>query len=244
MLNLVYHHTIIRLMGNIMANSLKNLPTNTSLQRSSLKDQAVSTLRQHIISGEISPGTQLVERDIAEILNISRGPTREALIELENQGLVINERNRRHVINPSEQEVIAMFEVRSLLEKRAAERAAENTNLANQRALRAKLNIMEEAVLAQDRTAFVLADLELHQLIWHQSGNTYLDTVLNTMSGPIFVAIVNGTFQGFNWDETVELHRNLVDSINNGDVELAGRLANNNMEDALSRNRIYSANQK
>jgi|GEM_PF-2882703 len=227
-----------------MANSLRNLPTNTSLQRSSLKDQAVSTLRQHIISGEISPGTQLVERDIAEILNISRGPTREALIELENQGLVINERNRRHVINPSEPEVIAMFEVRSLLEKRAAERAAENTNLANQRALRAKLNIMEEAVLAQDRTAFVLADLELHQLIWHQSGNAYLDSVLNTMSGPIFVAIVNGTFQGFDWDETVELHRNLVDSINSGDVELAGRLANSNMEDALSRNRIYSAKQK
>lgn len=226
-----------------MANSLKNLPTNTSLQRSSLKDQAVSTLRQHIISGEISPGTQLVERDIAEILNISRGPTREALIELENQGLVINERNRRHVINPSEEDVIAMFEVRTLLEKRAAERAAQNTNLSNQRALRAKLNIMEEAVMEKDRTAFVLADLELHQLIWHQSGNTYLETVLNTMSGPIFVAIVNGTFHGFDWDETVELHRNLVNSINKGDVELAGRLANNNMEDALSRNTIHSSKQ-
>ncbi|MGB0388572.1 MAG: GntR family transcriptional regulator [Ardenticatenaceae bacterium] len=222
-------------------NSLKNLSTNSpSLQRSSLKDQAVSTLRKYIIAGDIPPGTQLVERDIAQLLNISRGPTREALLELENQGLVINSRNRRHVIEPSEEEVINMFEVRAPLEKRAAERAAENTNSANQNALRGKLRKMEEAVKEKDRTAFVLADLELHQMIWHQSGNVYLENVLNTMSAPIFVAIVNGSFQGFDWDETVELHRNLVESINNGDVALAGRLANKNMEDALSRNRSFS----
>lgn len=224
-------------------NSLENLQNDISLQRSSLKDLAVSTLRKYIIGGEIAPGTQLVERDVAKLLNISRGPTREALIELESQGLVINARNRRHVIDPSDQEVINMFEVRSPLEKRAAERAAKNTNPANQEALRAKLSQMEKAVKEQDRAAFVLADLELHQLIWHQSGNIYLENVLNTMSGPIFVAIVNGTFQGFDWDETVQLHRNLVESINNGDVELAGRLANSNMEDALARNRILSSNQ-
>lgn len=226
-----------------MDNSSSNLPNSTPLQRSSLKDQAVSTLRKFIIAGEIAPGTQLVERDVAQLLNISRGPTREALIELENQGLVSNVRNRRHVIQPSEQEVIDMFEVRSLLEKRAAERAAANTNPANQNALFVKLNKMEEAVEQQDRTAFVMADLELHQLIWEQSGNVYLQNVLNTMSGPIFVAIVNGAFQGFDWDETVKLHRNLVESINSGNIELAGRLANNNMEDALERNRIYSSKQ-
>ena len=227
-----------------MEKSLQNLPDTTPLQRSSLKDQAVSTLRKYIIAGEIAQGTQLVERDVAKLLNISRGPTREALIELENQGLVSNIRNRRHVIEPSEQEVIDMFEVRSLLEKRAAERAAANTNPEHQKALLTSLTRMEEAVEQQDRTAFVMADLELHQLIWEQSRNVYLQNVLNTMSGPIFVAIVNGAFQGFDWDETVTLHRNLVEGINSGNVELAGRLANNNMEDALERNRIYSSKQK
>ena len=225
-------------------NSLRELTNNTPLQRSSLKDQAVSTLRQYIIAGDIPPGTQLVERDVAQLLNISRGPTREALLELENQGLVINSRNRRHVIEPSEQEVIDMFEVRSPLEKRAAERAAENSNSANQNALRAQLSKMEKAVEKQDRATFVLADLELHQMIWRQSGNVHLENVLNKMSGPIFVAIVNGSFQGFDWDETVELHRNLVESINKGDVALAGRLANKNMEDALARNRAFSSDQK
>ena len=67
-----------------MANSFENLRTNgTPPQRSSLKDQAVSTLRQYIIAGDIPPGTQLVERDVAQLLNISRGPTREALLEIE-----------------------------------------------------------------------------------------------------------------------------------------------------------------
>ncbi len=224
-----------------MAPSLQNLPTASPLLRSSLKDQAVATLRRYIISGDISPGTLLIERDVAKLLNISRGPTREALIELEMQGLLINANNRRRVIDPTEEEVINMFEVRSPLEKRAAERAAENSNPANREALRARLSKMKEAVKEQDRTAFVVADLELHQMIWHQSGNVYLENVLNTMSGPIFVAIVNGSFQGFDWDETFDLHRNLVESINNGDAALAGHLANKNMEDALARNRALSS---
>ena len=223
-----------------MNNTLENLAKSAPLQRASLKDQAVSTLRSYIIAGDIPPGTQLVERDVAKLLNISRGPTREALIELENQGLVTNSRNRRHVIEPTEQEVIDMFEVRSPLERRAAERAAENSSAENQAALLAKLNQMAAAVAIEDRAAFIVADLELHQTIWQQSGNAYLGNILNTMSGPIFMAIANGSFKGFDWDQTVELHRNLVESINSGDAALAGQLATQNMEDALARNRIYS----
>lgn len=220
---------------------LSGLPADASLQRSSLKDQAVATLRGYIISGEIAPGTQLVERDIAELLNISRGPTREALLELENQGLVNNHRNRRHVIEPSEQELANMFEVRTPLERRAAERAAENTNESNAAALLDRLATMEEAVSKRDRSAFVVADLSLHQLIWRQSGNAYLEKVLNAMSGPIFMAIVNGSFQGFDWNQTIELHRNLVEGINSGEAPAAGRVANKNMEDAQARNRELSS---
>lgn len=220
---------------------LAGLRSNASLQRSSLKDQAVSTLRTYIITGEIAPGTQLVERDIADLLNISRGPTREALFELESQGLVINERNRRHVIEPSEEDLTNMFEVRAPLERRAAERAAEKTNEANARALLDRLAAMEEAVERRDRAAFVVADLNLHQLIWRQSGNSYLERVLTAMSGPIFMAIVNGSFQGFDWNQTIELHRTLVETINRGDGPDAGRVANKNMEDAQARNREVSA---
>ena len=221
--------------------NLNGLPAEASRQRSSLKDQAVATLRGYIISGEIRPGTQLVERDIAELLNISRGPTREALLELENQGLVLNARNRRHVIEPSEAELANMFEVRTPLERRAAERAAENTNETNATALLARLAQMEEAVEQRDRSAFVIADLSLHQTIWQQSGNPYLEKVLNALSGPIFMAIVNGSFQGFDWNQTIELHRNLVEGINNGEVSTSGHVATSNMEDAQIRNKAVSA---
>lgn len=225
-------------------NALHGLPADASLQRLSLKDQAVATLRAYIISGEIAPGTQLVERDIAELLDISRGPTREALLDLENQGLVANTRNRRHVIEPSEDELSNMFEVRTPLERRAAERAAENTNPTNAAALVARLSLMEDAVAERDRSAFVVADLSLHQEIWRQSGNEYLEKVLNAMSGPIFMAIVNGSFQGFDWNQTIELHRNLVESINSGDVTEAGGVATSNMEDATERNRKVSEQQE
>lgn len=219
---------------------IDSLPGGEPLQRSSLKDQAVTLLRTLIITGEIAPGTQLVERDVADRLGISRAPTREALFELESQGLVINQRGRRRVIEPTAVELAQMFDVRSPLEERAARRAAELTNATNRAQLLERLAEMRAAVSTRDRSTFVIADLQLHQTIWRQSANTYLERVLNHMSGPIFLAIVNGSFQGFDWDETYELHRALVEAINDGTIDPAGEVAARNMQNAVERNASLS----
>ncbi|MGV8895204.1 MAG: GntR family transcriptional regulator [Rhodoglobus sp.] len=215
---------------------IKSLGTGVGLQRENLKDKAVEKLRGHVISGIITPGTALVERDIAELLGISRGPTREALLELEMQGLVENVRGRRKVISPSTMDIVEMFEVRTPLEARAAERAALKVTPDGETALRQTLEVMQHALERRDRSAFVLADLALHEEIWRQSANAYLEKVLRDLSGPIFLAIVNGSFETFNWEETYELHRALIDSIASGDATAAGLVACRNMDDAIHRN--------
>ncbi len=206
-----------------MAN-LDDLP-QAGLRRVSLMDQAVARLRSHIIAGDIAPGTQLVERDVAAILGISRAPTREALLKLESTGLVVNSRNRRRVIDPSEQELAEMFEVRAPLELLASERAARNTNPANAAALSDCLAEMEDAVKSSNREGFIFADFRFHELIWEQSGNQYLENALNAISGPIFMAIVNGTVSDPDWNNTIVTHRAVVESINSGDPARAAAVA-------------------
>ncbi len=217
-------------------NDLQALSTGLGLQRDNLKDQAVRKLRSHIISGVITPGTQLVERDLAELLGISRGPTREALLELETQGLVENLRGRRRVIEPSTMDLVAMFEVRAPLETRAAERAAVNASPAGVIRINAALEAMKQALDTRDRAAFVLADLAVHEAIWHEAGNIYLERVLRNLSGPIFLAIINGSFEMFDWVATFDLHRGLVESISQGDGVSAGQMACRNMDDAVIKN--------
>ena len=217
-------------------NDLKILSGGLGLHRDNLKDQAVRKLRSHIISGVIRPGTQLVERDLAELLGISRGPTREALLELETQGLVENLRGRRRVIEPSTTDLVAMLAVRSPLETRAAELAARGISPAGVARLTEALEAMKRGFETRDRGGFVLADVAIHEAIWHESGNVYLEKALRDLSGPIFLAIVHGSLGEFDWAETLELHRGLVESITGGDEITAGQMACRNMDDAVERN--------
>lgn len=179
-----------------------------------------------------------MERDVAELLGISRGPVREALLEMEIQGLVENVRGRRKVIQPSTMDIVAMLEVRAPLEVHAAQRAACNGDAADDATIMLHLEAMHDAILKRDRMTFVLADLALHESIWHLSANPYLVKTLHNLSGPIFLAIVNGSFEHFDWDETYELHRVLVERIRAGDSISAAAMAQQNMSDSIHRNEL------
>src|SRR6478609_5969335 len=91
------------------------------LAKTSLRKQALDVLRNAVTSGEIAPGTHLVETELSAALSISRGTLREALRQLEQEGLIEpSERGRLPVRTVSAAEIADMFEVRSALEGLAA----------------------------------------------------------------------------------------------------------------------------
>jgi DNA-binding GntR family transcriptional regulator len=91
-----------------------------------LSDTAYERLLDMLLSGDLVGGTTLQERRLAEILNISRTPVREALGRLEAEGLITRHGGRlMTVFKVSPQEFIEVFDVRKLLEVEAAGLAAE-----------------------------------------------------------------------------------------------------------------------
>ena len=99
---------------------------NLWTSQKNLGDSAYETLLDMLLSGELAGGTTLQERRMAEALNISRTPVREALGRLEAEGLITRHGGRlMTVFKVSPQEFIEVFEVRKLLEVEAAGRAAE-----------------------------------------------------------------------------------------------------------------------
>lgn len=94
-----------------------------------LRDQVASRLRASIVDGTLKPGARLVERELCEQLGVSRPSVREALRQLENEGLITNLPNRGPVVAAVSPKVAAdIYEVRSALETLAARLFARNAS--------------------------------------------------------------------------------------------------------------------
>src|SRR6478735_1892894 len=91
------------------------------LDRTSLRERAMTMLRNALAAREIPPGTRLVETELSTAMGISRGTLREALRQLEYEGLVeVGERGRLTVRTLTHAELAEMFTVRAALEGLAA----------------------------------------------------------------------------------------------------------------------------
>jgi DNA-binding GntR family transcriptional regulator len=204
------------------------------LERNLLVDRITGLLWDHIVHGRIRPGTRLVERQLADELGISRVPVREALIQLEKEGLIVSRPNGRYVIELGEEEINKLYAVRRVLERLAVELATQNTSPEHANALENKLQEMREAVAQQDLSAFSRNDFEIHRLIWLQANNPYLLDVLRTLTGPIYMFIADNATH-FAWGGILELHENLINCINSGDVRAALEAIHVHMDDGLRR---------
>jgi len=204
------------------------------LERTLLGDQILDILREQIISGRILPGTPLVERELAEQLGVSRIPVRDALMQLETEGLVISRSNGRCVIELTERDIRELYQVRLALEKLAVRLAAQNASATDRVALCDKGREMARAIADNDRHAYRRNDLDTHRLIWQMSGNTHLVRALQAMLGPIFM-LVSRHADHFDWSETRSLHEELIGCICAGDATGAEANIERHIENARQR---------
>jgi DNA-binding GntR family transcriptional regulator len=137
------------------------------------KSQAVyEQLRDWIVHGQLGPGDAVDQERLAESLNVSRMPLRQALQRLESDGLIERQPHRTAVVTGfSQSDIQDIYAARSVLEGLLAEKgssALDAPGLARLAAIYAKTAI---AVPADDGDAFVHLDWEFHQTIYRASGS-------------------------------------------------------------------------
>lgn len=89
----------------------------TRIEPVQLGDRTLASVRAAIVNGELAPGEPLRDRQLAEMLGVSRTPVREALHRLEAMGLVVPRGRGGWVVSPfTEQDVRELFQLRLLLE--------------------------------------------------------------------------------------------------------------------------------
>ena len=150
-----------------------------------LRAHVVQMLSAGILSGKYRPGDRLNESQIARELNISRIPVREALSQLQEQGLVQNrERRGMFVTNISSEEVLQISSLRLILETEALRLARANVTPEILAELEGLVEQMEnwDGTLLDARAL----DLQFHRALWRASGNPYLERTLNGLIIPLF----------------------------------------------------------
>jgi DNA-binding GntR family transcriptional regulator len=145
---------------------------------SSLTEQVGAALRDAINSGELRAGQLYSAHQLADRLNVSRTPVREALLGLADLGIVRFERNRGfRVLKRSPRHIAEVFHLRLLLEVPAARLAAGAMSEAALRQLRAELDGMRAAGRRPDEALFMRRDRAFHELMLAGSGNLTLAAV-------------------------------------------------------------------
>lgn len=195
-----------------------NVEAGAGLARNPLGDQVAALLRQQLMRGRLRPGAKLVEREVAELLGVSRAPVRDALIQLEQEGLVVSRTNGRFVVELDERQFRELYQIRLVLETLAAELAASRPGAAASAELHAKLADMADALAQADEDAFSRADMELHGLIWRHAGNERLASLLRSLLGPFFLYVASHAGI-FDRTDDLQRHRDLVAHIEAGAVE-------------------------
>jgi DNA-binding GntR family transcriptional regulator len=146
--------------------------------------RAYETIRSMILSGELPAGGQLAEEALAERCGVSRTPVRDALRRLESDLLVTRtDTQRSFVADWSLDDVADAFELRAILEGRAARRAAERmTEAALERIRAANLRISEAIHQPEpDVSGFLDGNRDFHSEILETAGSRRLSALLSTL---------------------------------------------------------------
>jgi DNA-binding GntR family transcriptional regulator len=210
------------------------------IERESVTQKVVAALRNHILSGEIEPGTRLIESRLARQFGISRAPLREAFLILEREGLVTSEHAEgTFVAEISEDDLRDIFLVRGVLEGLAMRLAAENVTEEHLDQLSRIVEWMQEAASRNDAERVVELDLQFHELIWRISRCKRLDEILHNMIGPIRMFLALNTQVYDDLVDNVLEHVTLLEAFSSGDVERAREMMIAHIEEAGQRNIAY-----
>lgn len=203
--------------------------------RKSLAEQAADTLREFILLGKLAPGVSVPERELADALNISRTPLKEALRILEVEGLITYSPTRRpRVADPSLEELAQNLVVLGALEALAGELACKHATDAE---IAQAAQLEERMRLADADTeplVFFRWDMEFHQTIVRAASNEPLLVSHQTYNARLWRARFISSKTRLARDRTLGQHEDIVEALKARDGAACAKHMRRHLEVAIS----------
>ena len=195
-------------------------------------DIALLYLREQIIDGHMQPGEKLIESNISEKLNLSRGPVRDALKQLAVEGLVDYHTNKGCTVALlSPKDAYEVFFLRGSLEKLALEKSGGHVDAYGILTMEAALDEIKSLAGADNILAEVNADEKFHAQIVLSSQITRLYKMwelLSPLNGAMFLTLKNSR-EKIDTDNSgesrsyrlINSHERILQAVKSGDLEEA-----------------------
>jgi DNA-binding GntR family transcriptional regulator len=208
-------------------------------ERKSLSDDVGDRIREAILQGHFGPNEHLREERLAARLNVSRGPVREALLQLEREGLVIRRPARGTVVaSLSWNDLEEVYSLRSALEILAirwAVRNAEEQDLDHLDAAAVRIRTSLGPGVSVQTAASV--DLEFHDLLFAAAHHKRLARGWAELRPQVYLFLLSRKYvgsEGFR-DVMVQSHQSLLEAIRGNDPERAAALAEEHVRTSFLR---------
>ncbi len=201
-----------------------------------LANWVYSILKEEILDLRVSPGSQLHIEKLSERLGISRTPIREALLRLENLGLVeVHPRVGFFVADITVSDIAELFEIRDWLESKAAEKVASLLNDKDLDYLDDLLAATEKAVIGNDEVLFLKFEEKFHDFIIQRCGNRHLLGVIESMYNLIHRERILSVSSRENVELTLVEHRRIVAAFHEKDSQKASSMMSMHIRSAGDR---------
>ena len=206
-------------------------PLTETLQ---LGTRAYRALASGIVGGQIEPGTQLRPDTIAEQLEISATPVREALHRLEADGLLVKLPYQGWFVREfTEQEVRQLYEMRAAMECFGVRLACQRMTSGELDWLREHQSVGQEALTQDDMEAYRVYNRDLHAAIIKAARNSYLSSMMSQLSLQTQMLMAQTIRLVGRPSRAIEEHHELIDLIANRQESSAERLMERHILSAL-----------
>ena len=195
------------------------------LKRENLRDAVIRLIEEALLMGELSPGSRIVEAELARQAGISRGPVREAIQQLVGEGVLVQYPSRgTFVVQWTPQAVEEAYTLRAVLERLAIQEAAKRATPEDIAQLQAIVDEMAVHARDGDNRALVRLDVHFHEHLYALSGHSLLQEVLARLRRRLYALM--GMDEGYmlHKDEMARDHQRIVDALRAGDPALAGEV--------------------
>jgi DNA-binding GntR family transcriptional regulator len=185
-----------------------------AIPRAALHQQVAHRLRQMLVENRIAPGAKLNERELAEVLHVSRTPLREAIRMLAAEGLVELLPNRGAIaVELSEADVRHTFEVMAGLEGMSGELAAQRITDAELSEIRAMHYEMMACWTRRDLSNYYRLNSRIHEAINRAAGNPVLTATYRQVNARLQALRFRSNQDEQKWKRAVKEHERMVDAL-------------------------------
>ena len=201
-----------------------------------LSESLLGKLQRDILTGEFKPGKKLTEQELCSRYMVSRTPVREALKQLETDGLVENILNRgAFVVGMSDQDYEDMFELRKIYEIQAVKWAIERISEEEMEKLEETFEFMEFYTLRNDIDKMLTINTGFHQVFYEASHNRQLKKLLSSYQNFVKYKNAESVYDDDYLQSVLEEHRAIFKAFVDKDVKAGAQAMERHMNKTKER---------